>query len=316
MKKVFLTFPFPEDWIGELRENVQVYMNPDKKRLSEEELIANFKERDGVITLLSDKITRRVIEKANKLKVISNYAVGYDNIDIEFAKERGIIVTNTPDVLTNATAELTISLILAVAKRIVEADRFTREGKFEGWQPTLLLGREVKDSYLGILGAGRIGIAVAKKAYSLGMNVIYYSRKEKDEMKALNAKFVSLDYLLKTSDFISLHLPLTKETYHIIGEKEFKAMKQNSIIINTGRGALIDEASLAEALLNNKIGGAGLDVYEFEPGVTTMLLKFQNVILTPHIGSATYRTRKMMAKIAVKNVLSVLNGKEPLYRVV
>jgi len=316
MKKVFLTFPFPEDWIGELRENVQVYMNPDKKRLSEEELIANFKERDGVITLLSDKITRRVIEKANKLKVISNYAVGYDNIDIEFAKERGIIVTNTPDVLTNATAELTISLILAVARRIVEADRFTREGKFEGWQPTLLLGREVKDSYLGILGAGRIGIAVAKKAYSLGMNVIYYSRKEKDEMKALNAKFVSLDYLLKTSDFISLHLPLTKETYHIIGEKEFKAMKQNSIIINTGRGALIDEASLAEALLNNKIGGAGLDVYEFEPGVTTMLLKFQNVILTPHIGSATYRTRKMMAKIAVKNVLSVLNGKEPLYRVV
>lgn len=316
MKKVFLTFPFPEDWIDELRENVQVYMNPDKRMLSEEELMENFKEKDGVITLLSDKITEKVIGSANRLKVISNYAVGYDNIDIGFAKERGIVVTNTPDVLTNATAELTISLIFAVARRIVEADRFTRDGRFEGWQPTLLLGKEIKDSILGILGAGRIGIAVAKKAYSLGMNVIYYSRKEKDEMKALNAKFVSLDCLLKTADFISLHLPLTEETYHIIGEKEFKVMKQDSIIINTGRGALIDEASLAEALLNNKIGGAGIDVYEFEPGVTTTLLKLQNVILTPHIGSATYRTRRMMAKIAVKNVLLVLDGQEPLYRVV
>ncbi len=316
MKKVFLTFPFPEDWIDELRENVQVYMNPDKRMLSEEELMENFKEKDGVITLLSDKITKKVIGSANRLKVISNYAVGYDNIDIGFAKERGIAVTNTPDVLTNATAELTISLIFAVARRIVEADRFTREGRFEGWQPTLLLGKEIKDSILGILGAGRIGIAVAKKAYSLGMNVIYYSRKEKDEMKALNAKFVSLDYLLKTADFISLHLPLTEETYHVIGEKEFKIMKQDSIIVNTGRGALIDEASLAEALLNNKIGGAGIDVYEFEPGVTTTLLKLQNVILTPHIGSATYRARRMMAKIAVKNVLLVLNGQEPLYRVV
>jgi len=316
MKKVFLTFPFPEDWIDELRENVQVYMNPDKRMLSEEELMENFKEKDGVITLLSDKITKKVIGSANRLKVISNYAVGYDNIDIGFAKERGIAVTNTPDVLTNATAELTISLIFAVARRIVEADRFTREGRFEGWQPTLLLGKEIKDSILGILGAGRIGIAVAKKAYSLGRNVIYYSRKEKDEMKALNAKFVSLDYLLKTADFISLHLPLTEETYHVIGEKEFKIMKQDSIIVNTGRGALIDEASLAEALLNNKIGGAGIDVYEFEPGVTTTLLKLQNVILTPHIGSATYRARRMMAKIAVKNVLLVLNGQEPLYRVV
>lgn len=314
--KVFVTYPFPEEWIKELTENFKTIIFKEKRKPEKNELIENIKDADGILCLLRDKIDEEIILNAKKLKVISNYAAGFDNIDVNFASRRGIIVTNTPDVLTNATAELALAILLAVIRKIVVSDRYVREGSFTGWDSVLFLGYEIKDSTVGIIGTGRIGTEFGKKIIALGGNVIYYDLRENDELNKLGARKVSKEEILKKSDYISIHLPLTKETYHFIGEKEIKLIKKTGFIVNTGRGPIIDEFALAEAIKNKEIAGAALDVFEFEPGITTELLKSDNVVLTPHIGSATFKTRKRMAEVAVKNLKNVLEGKEPLYRVV
>ncbi|MEM2583839.1 MAG: D-glycerate dehydrogenase, partial [Candidatus Thermoplasmatota archaeon] len=270
------------------------------------------KGKDALICLLTDKIDAEVMENGKNLKVIANYAVGVDNIDIAEATKRGIFVTNTPGVLTETVADLAFALMMAIARRIVEGDAFMRQKKFKGWAPMLLLGRDIYGKTLGVVGLGRIGKAFAKRAIGFSMNILYYSRHRDEEFeKETNARFVSLQELLKESDFISLHLPLTKETYHIIGEKELKMMKKTAYLINTSRGKCIDEKALIKALKEGWIAGAALDVYENEPEVSDELLSLNNVVLAPHIGSASYETRSRMAIMVAENVLAALNGKIP-----
>jgi len=222
-------------------------------------------------------------------------------------------VTNTPDVLTNATADLAFALLLACARRIVEADEFTRKGKFKIWQSDLMLGKELNGHTVGIIGAGRIGQAFGRRSKGFGMKILYFDKKRIPEFeKETGAKFSTLNQLLKKSDFISIHTPLTKETYHLIDKKEFEMMKDGAILINTARGEIINEKELVNALKSGKLFSAGLDVYEFEPKITKDLLKMKNVVLLPHIGSATFETRTKMAELAAKNIVNVLRGKKPI----
>lgn len=292
-------------------------IKPKDKKLSGMELGDKLKGKDGVIAMLSDRFDKEVLDRATNLKVISNYAVGYDNIDIKEANKRGIVVTNTPDVLTNATAELTIALIFNLIRRVSEAEELIRGKKFTGWEPDLLLGYELKGSLVGVLGAGRIGSEVARKLHYLGANIVYNSRSKKGELeRETGAGKKSLKWIFKNADLISIHLPLTDKTYHLIDEEEISMMKENAFLINTGRGSIVNEAALADALRLDKIAGAALDVFEYEPGVNPHLIKLKNVITTPHIGSATRKARKSMAEIACQNLLDVLEGREPEYRVV
>ncbi len=291
---------------------------PEDRVIPREVLLEKVVGLDGLLCLLTDRIDAEVMDAAGpQLRVISNYAVGYDNIDLEAARARGIIVTNTPGVLTETTADLAWSLLMAAARRIVEADRFTRAGKFTGWSPTLLLGVDVYGKTLGIIGLGRIGRAVARRAKGFQMRVIYYDIQRNPEAeKELGAEFVSLDELLKTADFISIHTPLTPETRHLIDREAFAKMKSTAVLVNTARGPVVDEEALVEALREKKIFAAGLDVYEQEPKVHPGLLELENVVLAPHIGSASRETRGKMAELAAKNLVLALQGKEPLHRVV
>ncbi len=308
--KVFITRMIPEEGFNLLKQNFEVKINEEDKQLSKEDIINGIKGYDALLCLLSDKIDKEIIESTKELKVISNYAVGYDNIDIKEATKKGIVVCNTPGVLTNATADLVWALILGVSRRIVEADHFTREGKFKGWEPLLMRGYDVYGKTLGIIGMGRIGRAVAKRAIGFSMKVLYYDIKklEEPEEKLLNAQFTSLSDLLRQADFISLHIPLSESTYKLLGINEFKLMKKTAIFINTSRGQVIEEEALVEALERNLIAGAGLDVYEREPQIHPALLKMNNVILLPHIGSATIETRSKMAIIVAENIINVLKG--------
>jgi len=313
MKKVFVTYRIPECGLKLLRKEFEVMVNEEDKLLTRQEILEKPKDAEGIVTLLADRIDRGIIDELKNLKVIANYAVGYNNIDVEYATKKGIMVTNTPGVLTETTADLTWALILAVARRIVEADNFIREKKFEGWRPQLLLGDDVYGRTLGIIGFGRIGQAVARRAKGFDMKILYYSRKRVDETleKVLNASFVPLEQLLKESDFITIHTPLTKETYHLIDEKEFSMMKETAYLINTSRGAVINERELVKALRSGKLKGAALDVFENEPEVTLELLKMKNVILTPHIGSASESTRNKMSMMVAENVIKALKGQTP-----
>ncbi len=316
--KVFITRKIPEDGIRILEEaDLEVDVFPRNRPPSKREIIDGVKDADALISLLVDKIDREVIDSAPNLKVIGNYAVGYNNIDVEYAKQRGIVVTNTPGVLTDATADLAFSLLLAAARRVVEGDRFMRDGKFNGWAPMLMLGKNVWGATIGIIGAGRIGQAVGRRAIGFNMRILYYSRQRKIEFeKETGAKYVPLDTLLRESDFITLHVPLTKETHHLIGKREFELMKDGSILINTARGEVVDEKYLIEALKSGKLFAAGLDVYYGEPHVNPELFKLPNVVLTPHIGSATENTRRKMAEMVCSDVVRVLRGEEPEHRVV
>ncbi len=307
--KVFVTKEIPEVGINYLKnKGFEVYIRKEKGIIPDTELIQALKEYDGIISMLSDNLTEETLKHAEKVKVIANYAVGYNNIDIDYAKSKGIIVTNTPDVLTYATAELAFGLMLASSRRLVEADKFTREGKFIGWEPMLFLGKTLDGATVGIVGMGRIGRKFAEMLQGFNVNIIYYSKTRKH----LPYRFVDFETLLKESDFISLHLPLTKESKHMITKNEFEKMKDGVVFINTARGAIVKELDLVEALKSGKVAYAGLDVYEFEPEITEELKKMDNVVILPHIGSATEKARNEMSMLVAKNVVAVLSGEKPL----
>ncbi|HIE09303.1 MAG TPA: D-glycerate dehydrogenase [Armatimonadetes bacterium] len=311
--KVYVTRLLPGEALSRLEGECEVEVNPEERAPTKEEIIEHVRDKDGLLCLLTDKVDSEVMDSAPNLKVISNYAVGFDNIDVKAATERGIVVTNTPGVLTETTADLAWALLMAVARRIVEADKFTREGKFKGWSPTLLLGSDVYGKTLGIIGFGRIGRAVAKRAKGFEMRVLYYDieRAPEEVERELNAQYVDLEALLKEADYISIHAPLTPETHHMIGERELKMMKPTAYLINTARGPIVDERALVRALKEGWIAGAALDVYENEPELTPGLAELPNVVLAPHIGSASAETRTKMAEMAVSNLLSVLKGERP-----
>ena len=315
--KVFITRKIPEDGIRILeKEGFNIEIFPEDRIPEKEEIIRGVKDADALISLLTDRIDREVIDSAPKLKVIGNYAVGYNNIDVDYAKKKGIIVVNTPGVLTDATADLAFALILAATRRVVEGDKFVREGKFKGWAPLLLLGKDVWGATLGIVGAGRIGQAVGRRAKGFNMKIIYYDKFRRESFeKETGAEFVPLEKLLSQADIITIHVPLTQETYHLIGKREFALMKDGAILVNTSRGEVIDEEALISALKNGKIFSAALDVFENEPDIRKELLGLPNIVLTPHIGSATERTRRKMAEMVCNDVARVLRGEEPINKV-
>ncbi|MGQ9797763.1 MAG: 2-hydroxyacid dehydrogenase [Ignavibacterium sp.] len=313
-KKIFITYKIPEIGIQLLLKkgfDVEVYSK--EKLISKSELIKKVKQVDAVISLLTDKIDKEVIDGMQRCKVIANYAVGFNNIDVEYAKSKGIIVTNTPDVLTDSTADLTMALVLACLRRFNEGEEMMRTNKFNGWRPKLLLGYELKGKVFGIVGMGRIGFAVAKRAFAFGCKIVYYSNSKKDEAEKLfNAKRVSLRALMKNSDIISLHIPLTSKTRNLLNAELLSLMKPSSVLVNTARGEVLDEKFLISLLKKKKIFAAGFDVYENEPNINPELLKLKNAVLLPHLGSATHEARNAMSELAAKNVIAVLSGKKPL----
>lgn len=310
-KKIYCTAKLLLD-VRELLSDFDVEVYEGPLPIPREILSEKIKDIHGLITMLTDKIDSEILNNAKNLKIIANYAVGYDNIDIEECTKRGIAVTNTPDVLTDATAELAWALVFAVARKVVEAHKFVENGKWTSWSPTLFLGTEIKGKTLGVVGAGRIGTAFALKSRGFENKVLYFSRRANPTLEStLGAKKVPLDELLKESDIISLHLPLTPETYHIIGEREFNLMKPTAIFVNTGRGKLVDEKALIKALKEKRIYGAGLDVFEFEPHVPEELKYLDNVVLLPHIGSATIEARTKMLGLVVENIKTFFEGRVP-----
>lgn len=312
--KVFITRDIPEVGIALLkRYGFEVDVYKKEKPITRKELLFGIKDCDAIIPLLTDKIDKDLIDKMKYCKVIANYAVGFNNIDIDYAKSKGIVVTNTPDVLTDSTADLTMALVLACARRIPEAEQLMKDKKFKGWKPKLLVGMELHNKYFGILGAGRIGSAVAKRAHSFGCKIFYFSDfKNLSLEKKYGAKRESLNTILKKSDIISIHLPLNKNTYNLLNETNLHLIKKSAIFINTARGEITDEKSLLSMLKQNKIAFAGFDVYENEPKLREDFYKLNNVILLPHIGSATVEARNNMSLLAAKNVIAVLSGKKAL----
>lgn len=309
-KKVFVTRSIPSIAVELLKEHFQVEVNEEERSLTKEELREKFREAHGVLCLLTDNIDEELIKSCNNVEVISNYAVGFNNIDVKAASSMGIVVTNTPGVLTDTTAELAWALLFSASRSVVSADRYTREGKFKEWAPKLFLGQEITGKTVGVIGAGRIGQAFAKKGAGFNMKILYHNRtRDLNFEKECNAAWVTLEELLRQSDFVSVHVPLTNETTHLLGEKEFKMMKNTAILINTARGPVVDEKALAKALKEGEIWSAGLDVYENEPLINKELMELENVVLLPHIGSATVETRTKMAEMAAKNIIEVLHGR-------
>ena len=282
---------------------------------SEQELTAEVCDVDALITLVDDRVTESVIRAGRNLRIVANYGVGVNNIDRGAAAARGIVVTNTPGVLTDATADMTMALLLALARRVIEGDRLVRAGGFAGWAPDLLLGRELRGKVLGIVGPGRIGKAVARRARAFGMTVIAFGRSPRADDDPDDPPRVSFDELLRRSDVVSLHVTLNEETRNLFDRDTFLRMKTGSLLINTARGGLIDETALVTALESEKIGGAALDVYENEPAVLPALLDSDRVVLMPHAGSATTETRREMARMVVEDVRRVLSGEKPLHAV-
>ena len=311
--QILLTMPIPEKPMEVLSSFADVELRPGTAPIDRDDLISRIKGKDALVSMLSDKIDKNVIDAENNLKVIGNYAVGYNNVDVAYANSKGIHVLNTPGVLTETTADLTWALMMVVARKIVEGDNFIRAGKFEGWAPTLMMGSDVYGKTLGIVGLGRIGQAVAKRAKGFSMKVLYHKRNRLDDKveKELNAKYVDLKILLKESDYVVLLAPLTNETRHIINGERLSLMKESAFLINVGRGPLVDEVALVEFLKNYRLAGAGFDVYENEPELAPGLAELENVVVLPHIGSATVETRTKMGMLIVDGVKSVLEGQMP-----
>ncbi len=305
--RAFVTRRLPGGALDRLRAVAHVDVWDDDLPPPREALLAGVSGAEGLICLLTDRIDAEVLAAAPRLRVVSTMAVGYDHIDVATATARGIPVGHTPGVLTETTADLAWALLLATARRVVEGDRFVREGRWRTWDPNLLLGYDVHGATLGIVGMGAIGQAVARRATGFGMRVLYTRRSER---AACVGQRVALDDLLRESDFVSLHVPLTEETRHMIGERELRLMKPTAILINTARGSIVDQAALAKALRKGLIAGAGVDVTEVEPiPPDDPLLAVPNVVILPHIGSASHATRARMAEIAVENCIAGLEGR-------
>ncbi|KGK87122.1 glyoxylate reductase [Desulfosporosinus sp. HMP52] len=309
---VYVTNEIPKPALDMLEEFCDMEVNRTGKVLEKSVLLEKVKGRDAVLSLLTDPIDAEVMDAAKGAKIFANYAVGFNNIDIPAATERGIMVSNTPGVLTDTTAEMAWALLFSTARRVVESDKYSRMGKYEGWGPMLFLGQQVMNKTVGVIGAGRIGLSFAKRAKAFDMKVLYSDVAANPEFeKETDGQYVSLETLLQESDFVSVHTPLLPETHHLLGEREFKLMKNTAILINTSRGPVVHEAALVKALQTGEIWGAGLDVYEFEPEFAPGLLELDNAIVCPHIASATFETRTKMGIIAVTNILAAMRGELP-----
>lgn len=315
MFKVFVTRQIPAAGIKLLKQKrCRIKISPYDRILKQDEIIKMGKGSDALLCLLTDKIDGQIMDGIGpQLKIIANYAAGFDNIDLKAAKDRNILVTNTPGILTETVTEHAIALLFAITRRIVEADKFARAGKYRGWAPELFLGSDIAGKTLGIVGLGGIGAEVAKRmSLGFGVKIIYFSPSRNKKLETeLGIKYVPFKTLLKTADFISLHVPLLPKTHHLIGAEELKMIKSGSYLINTSRGPVVDENALVYALKNKWIKGAAVDVFEFEPELTPGLAELDNVILTPHIASATEETRNKMSQIAAQNIIAGLNGKRP-----
>lgn len=317
--KIFVTRKIPTAGLDLLKKECGSYqINATDHPLSRNQLLQKIKGCHAVLCLLNDGMDEEAMKIAGpQLKVISNYAAGYNNIQLQAAKQNKIIVTHTPDVLTETTAECAWALAFAVSRRVVESDAVTRSGKFTGWGPLDYLGMDFYKKTVGIIGAGRIGSAFAFMSQGFQMKVLYHSRSQNKLLEEkLNAKKTDLKTLLQQSDLISLHVPLTDQTQHLMTSNEFKIMKPTAILINTSRGSVMDEKALVQALKQKQIFGAGLDVYEKEPQLAKGLTQLKNVVITPHIGSATLQTRNKMAVLAVQNLIAALRGEKPPCRVI
>lgn len=311
--KVFITRRVPEAGLELLQRHCErLDITPHDRPASRQEILRGVAGCDGVMCHLTDRIDEEVLAAAGpSCRVFANYAVGYNNIDVAAATRRGIVVTNTPGVLTETTADLAWSLMMSVARRIVESDKFFRTGRWDGWGPMQFLGHDVHGATLGVVGPGRIGQAVARRATGFGMRILYTSRSDSPEMAALGATREDLDALLSQSDFVSLHVPLTEQTRHLIGRRELDLMKPSAYLINTARGPVVDEAALVQALREKRIAGAGLDVYENEPTPAPGLTELDNVVCVCHLGSATEATRSRMSAMAAENLLAAMQGRMP-----
>jgi glyoxylate reductase len=312
---LYVTRLLPQPVLDAISGPYRMLTEPTDRAPTVEELRHGFAEAQAVICTLTDRIDASLLSHATKLKIIANYAVGYNNIDLPAATQRGIIVTNTPDVLTDATADLTWALLLALTRRVVEGDTWVRTGHWPGWTPTQMLGAEVSGKTLGIIGMGRIGQAVAQRAAGFRMSVIYAGRQSVCSPPGVSWTLRPFDDVLRESDCVSLHVPLTQTTHHLIGQRELALMKPTAFVINTSRGAVIDEAALISALERKTIAGAGLDVYEQEPLVPARLMSLPNVVLLPHLGSATLETRVRMGLICLENIAAVLGNRPAQNRV-
>jgi len=313
--KIYVARKIDSAGIDKLRahDSFEIEVNPEDRILSKDELAEKAKGATALITLLTDKVDGELMDKiGSNLKIIANYAVGFDNIDIEAAKERGIIITNTPEAMTQAVAEHAVGLLLACARRIVEGDKYVRARKYKGWEPELLLGPEIVGKTLGIVGIGRIGSTLANIAYhGFGMKIIYNDLAHNEDVERnLQAEYAGLHSLLEKSDFVSLHVPLCEETHHLISGDQLKVMKKTSILINTSRGGVIDEKALVVALKQKEIFAAGLDVFENESEPDEELIALDNAVLTPHIASATDEARTEMSLCVAENVIEVLNNRD------
>ncbi|MGE5590774.1 MAG: 2-hydroxyacid dehydrogenase [Bacillota bacterium] len=313
--RVFVTRKLPDETLLDLRQEAEVYVWPEESvPVPREFLLSEASECEALLTMLSDRVDEELLAASPGLKVVANMAVGYDNIDLEAARRRGVVVANTPGVLDDATADLAFALLLAAARRLPEAERMLRQGHWTGWSPLWLAGKDLHGATLGVVGAGRIGQAVARRGKGFGMRLLYTARAPKPSLEAeLGAEYRSLPELLSESDFVSLHVPLTPQTRGLIGRSELARMKPGAILINTARGAVVDEAALHDALAGGHLQAAGLDVYSVEPvPADHPLLSLPNVVALPHLGSATVETRMTMARLAAGNILAVLQGRPAL----
>jgi len=311
--KIYVSFWLPEAPLNALREKHTVVVNDKPTLPTPDELVAQLSDADAFLCVGS-KVDKGVLDRVGpKLKIIANWGVGYNNIDADYAAQKGIMVTNTPDVLTETTADMAWALLMAVARRVVEADAYVRAGQFQGFKPFAMMGSDVWGKTIGIAGFGRIGQAVGRRALGFRMRVLYYDtrRLDSESERALSATFVDMDTLVKESDFVSLHVPLIPETHHLISRERLALMKPTAFLVNAARGPVVDEVALLDALKGKRIAGAGLDVFEKEPELTPGLAELSNVVLAPHIGSGTWETRTNMGHVAARNILAALDGKTP-----
>ena len=312
LPKVFVTRPLPRAAVERMAKRCEVAVYPEDKRMPPEQLAEACREVEGLVAS-GVAVPAGLVEAAPRLRIVCNVGVGYDKVDVAACTRRGIMVTNTPVVVTEATADLAFTLLLAVARRLIEADRYVREGQWQYWQWGHMWGTNPSGKTLGICGFGRIGQAVARRARGFNMRIIYYSldRPTPEQEKELGAQFVDRDTLLRESDFLTLHVPLAPDTHHLIGAAQFALMKPTAFLINTSRGSVVEEAALVEALQSKRIAGAGLDVFEFEPQIHPALLSLPNVVVSPHMGTATGETRLAMAMMTADNLLAAMSGERP-----